>query len=154
MVEAELPEKAGMVRLALRIDDVPRSFYPGMWLRRADEGQPWREPTSEVVSVGRTRVSILSAGCIVPERLTVKEAQGMYRKVYETPPPTELPEWIHRGAEFTAFTWEAMRVRRVRWAYASVETIRGVLMFWHLEGLAKKGQPRRNIWDRLLDDER
>lgn len=143
-----------MVRDALRLDDAPKSFYPGMWLRRLDEEQPWREPTAEVSRVGRTHVHILPAGCTASVKMTLEEARAEYRKVYETPSPVALPEWVRRGSEFTAFTWEAMRIRRVRWAYASVETIRGVLMFWNLEGLVKKGKPRRSAWDHLLDDER
>lgn len=137
-----------------RPEDIPRSFYPGMWLRPASLGQPWREPYAEVIRVGRTTVHILSAGCTNPTRMKMEEARAEYRKVYETPTP-ELPQWIRPGAEFTIYNFGNLRIRQVRWAYASVEILdRGVLCFCLLEGLAVKGEPRRNTWDRLLEDER
>ena len=150
-VGEELPEKAEMLRQTLRRDDAPKSFYPGMWLRRWDEGKPWREPTAEVVRVGRTSVAILSAGSTHSVRWDLDVARESFRKVYETPTP-ELPDWLKKGAEFSLYQWESLKIRRIRWAYASVETNSGVLMFCTLEGLTRQGRPRRTAWDRLLDD--
>ena len=148
MVEDLPPE---MVRALLRLDDVPRSFYPGMWLRRADEGKPWRVPTAEVIRVGRKHVHVLSAGCSAPVKMTLDDAREAYRKVYETPTPDGVAGWLRAGAEFTFFTWGAMKIRHVRWAYASFETLSGVLIFGTLEGLTKNGQPRLSVWDRLRE---
>lgn len=135
-----------------RLDDVPQSFYPGMWLRRLDEGHSWQEPTAEVIRVGRTRVLILPAGRSEPVRMHVTMARDVYRKVYESPPPQSLPEWIRPGADFTAFDCGTLRIRCIRWGFASVETDSGVLVFWALSGLVAKAKPRRSIWERLTDD--
>ncbi len=138
----------------IRPNDIPRSFYPGMWLRRVEEGAPYTHPTAEVVRVGRKRVTIHGAGLPAPGLFTVEEAQRVYRKVYASEPPAVLPAWIKEGAEFRADRWDvAFRVRQIRWSCASVETTSGVLMFWTLEALARLGVPRRSTWDHLLEDE-
>lgn len=137
----------------LRPNDAPKSFYPGMWLRRVEEGAPFTAPTAEVIRVGRTRVTIHHAGEMEPRRVSFEFAQKVYRKVYESEAPTELPEWVTKGAEFRAkCADETLKIRRIRWGCASVVSSSGVLLFWRLEALTKLGEPRRSTWDRLRDE--
>jgi len=150
----ELPHLATMIDSILRPHDIPKSFYPGMWLREAEEGVPYADPTAEVVTVGRTRVSIREAGTTTTTRMTIAEAKKIYRKVYESKPPENLPEWIKEGADFRTPGWDTvLRICRIRWSCASVETASGVLLFWKLAALAKKAEPRRSTWERLIDED-
>lgn len=82
------------------------------------------------------------------------EARKVYRKVYESAAPSELPEWVMEGAEFRALCAdETLKIRRIRWGSASVVGSSGVLLFWRLEALGHLGEPRRSTWDRLRDEE-
>lgn len=134
-----------------RPNDIPKSFYPGMWLRRLSEGTPYTHPTAEVIRVGRTRVTLHESGDVAPVRLPFESVQKDFRKVYQSEAP-ELPDWLKEGAEFTV--GEAiLRLQRIRWSCASVTDTSGVLMFWRLTAILRTGTPRRSTWDRLRDEE-
>lgn len=138
-------------------DDIPKSFYPGMWLRKVGNGRTFKEPNVEVVSVGRTSVSLIFAGKSPTVTMPQDTARELYRKVWRSEPPENVPTWVRSGAEFTLSDvgWGPMRLRTIRWGYASVELYanftQNLIVFMTLEKVCQ-GTPKLNVWNRLLED--
>jgi len=131
--------------------EIPKSFYPGMWLREAGH-DPWSEPTAEVLRVGRKNVLLQVAGSATPWKAPIVGVQSAYRLVYASERPKLWADWIKPGAEFSLYQWGKLKIRQVRWRYASVEFENGVLIFPSLLILVRNGHPRRDLWDRLRED--
>ncbi len=133
-----------------RPHDVPKTFYPGMWLHQLDGSKDaWCVPHVEVLTVGRKNVTIQYANHTRVLKVTKEDAQSGLRKVYASEPAVEIPEWLVPGRELL-FSGSTMKVKTMRWNYVSVyDQSSNALLFISLPVLLPLSTPILNVWERL-----